>query len=111
MKGYLALACAAVGMSACLTPASAQLTPTGPEFPVNTYIPGDQHDPDIAADADGAFVAVWSSYDLYASTQDGSGSGVYGQLFDRNGQPIGAEFRVNETTTGDQDSPAVALSR
>ncbi len=112
MKGHLALACAALGMSACLTTASAQLTPAGPEFPVNTHIPGDQHDPDIAADADGAFVAVWSSYDLYhySSTQDGSGSGVFGQLFDRDGQPLGAEFRVNETTAGDQDSPAVALS-
>lgn len=110
MKGYLALVCAAVGMSACLTTASAQLTPAGPEFPVNTYIPGDQVEPDVAADADGAFVAVWSSGERYGLTQDGSGSGVFGQLFDRDGQPLGAEFRVNETTTGDQASPAVALS-
>src|SRR6185295_4893414 len=109
MKSYLALACAAFGMSVCLTTASAQLTPAGPEFPVNTYTPDDQLDPDVAADADGAFVAVWSSYD-YSQGQDGSRSGVFGQLFDREGQPIGAEFRVNETTTGDQDSPAVALS-
>jgi len=72
----------------------------------------DQLEPAVAADADGSFVVVWSSAPNYSNepAQDGSGSGVFAQRFDRSGQPVGPEFQVNETTHGHQDSPAIALN-
>lgn len=58
----------------------------------------------VAADADGDFVVVWVS-----DSQDGSGSGVYAQLFNADGSKRGAEFRVNTTTIGDQRHANVAM--
>ncbi|MCA9093375.1 MAG: hypothetical protein KDA68_07805 [Planctomycetaceae bacterium] len=55
-------------------------------------------------DDDGDFVIVWTSYD-----QDGSGSGIYAQRYNGNGIPQGSEFRVNSTTMGRQDNPAIAM--
>ena len=69
----------------------------------NTYQAGFQSDPDVACLADGSVVVVWSSYG-----QDGSFLGVYGQRLSAAGQRLGAEFRVNQTTAGNQRSPAVA---
>ena len=59
--------------------------------------------PSVAAWGDGRIVAVWQS-----KYQDGSGSGVYGQLFDASGTKSGTEFLVNSRTDGDQDGPRVA---
>ena len=78
-------------------------SPVGGEFLVNSYSTGDQHSPDVRKLANG-FVVVWTSH-----VQDGDGDGVYGQKFSVNGVPDGAEFRVNETTTGDQRTPRLAL--
>src|SRR4029453_15842460 len=68
-----------------------------PEFRVNSYTTGDQHDASVAIrDFSGLyanFVVVWSSL------QDGSGKGVFGQRFMANGAPVGPEFRVNTFTT------------
>jgi len=50
--------------------------PSGPEFRVNTFTPGNQFAPSVAADAVGDFVVVWNG-----PTQDGSGYGVLGQLY------------------------------
>ena len=78
-------------------------TPLGPEFRVNTHTTLDQRYPSIAADPAGNFMVVWRS-----SGQDGSGYGIFGQLYASSGSPLGAEFRVNTTTTGTQMHPAVA---
>ncbi len=59
----------------------------------------------IASDANGNFIAVWES-----DKQDGSGWGVYARRFNNNGTANGGEFRVNQTTTGDQVNPAVAMN-
>jgi hypothetical protein len=56
-------------------------------------------------DPDGNFVIAWQS-----AGQDGSGSGVFGQRFDRAGNPAGTEFPVNQFTTGAQLLPRVATS-
>ncbi|VTU01332.1 rhs repeat-associated core domain-containing protein : YD repeat protein OS=Isosphaera pallida (strain ATCC 43644 / DSM 9630 / IS1B) GN=Isop_2419 PE=4 SV=1 [Gemmataceae bacterium] len=71
---------------------------------VNTYVTGPQGGPAVAADAAGNFVVAWSS-----SGQDGSGAGVYAQLFAADRTKRGPEFRVNTFTTGDQIDPAVAM--
>ena len=77
--------------------------PAGGEFLVNTYTTGYQYFPAIAANADGNFAVVWVS-----SPQDGDLSGIYGKTFDASGTPLGAEFRVNQFTTGYQWLPRVA---
>jgi hypothetical protein len=85
------------------------VTPLGAEFQVNTYTFLDQSlfpnaNKPIAGDANGNFVVVWTS-----TGEDGSGLGVYAQRYNPQGVPQGVEFRVANTTAGDQLHPAVAM--
>jgi hypothetical protein len=75
----------------------------GSMFRINSVTLNDQRDPAIAADSAGNFVVVWSSYG-----QDGELGGIYGQLFDAKGRPVGGEFQVNNVTAGHQAAPQVA---
>src|SRR5688500_10836367 len=77
----------------------------GPEFRVNTYTNNDQLRPSVAADAAGNFVVVWDSL-----AQDGDGRGVFARFHDASGAPLGAEFRVNSWTTGNQQTPRIAAT-
>ena len=79
--------------------------PIGDVFPVNTTTTQDQSIPEVATDLDGFLVAVWTS-----DGQDGSGLGVFAQLFEEAGEPFGPEFQVNDTTAGDQTDPSVSMS-
>jgi hypothetical protein len=76
----------------------------GSEFLINTHTNDAQEDPRIAMDDGGDFVVVWRS-DL----QDGDAGGIYGQRFNASGLAQGAEFRINETTTGSQYWSDVAI--
>jgi len=78
--------------------------PAGSETRINTFTTGAQADAAIAMDAAGDYVIVWHS-----AGQDGSGEGVYAQLFSAAGTAQGPEFRVNTFTTGDQTKPVVAM--
>jgi hypothetical protein len=78
--------------------------PVGGEFKVNSTTKGDQLYPAAAMDGDGNFVVTWSSKD-----QDGSGWGVYAQMFSLAGITIGGEFRANATTAGDQQYSSIAM--
>lgn len=61
----------------------------------------DQINPDIAMDADGDFVITWQEY---------LGDwGIFAQRYDAMGIPVGSEFLVNSHTTGDQETPAIAM--
>ncbi|MGV6818578.1 MAG: DUF4347 domain-containing protein [Thiotrichales bacterium] len=75
----------------------------GGPITINTTTAGDQFDPDVAMDANGNFVVVWSS-------PDGSGGNdiVY-RLFDSSGNPLTGELTTNSTTAGDQQFAAVAF--
>jgi Ca2+-binding RTX toxin-like protein len=53
---------------------------SGAEFLVNSATVNDQHEPAIAALADGRFVVAWTDYSLTGA--DTSGSAVGGQIFD-----------------------------
>ena len=75
----------------------------GNEFQVNTYVTGRQEEPSIASFNNGNFVVTWDS-----ENQDGDGEGIYGQLFEGNGNKIGSEFQVNSNTNGFQSYPSVA---
>ncbi|HVZ50565.1 MAG TPA: Ig-like domain repeat protein [Pseudolabrys sp.] len=72
------------------------------DFRVNSYTPSAQQMSSVAHLASGGFIVVWQSYG-----QDGSGYGIYGQMFDANGKRKGAEMRINTTAVGDQTTPAV----
>src|SRR6185436_10881934 len=49
-------------------------------------------------------VVVWQSYG-----QDGDLGGIFGQLFDKSGKPVGGEFAVNATAAGHQARPQVSF--
>lgn len=83
---------------------SAEGTPLGDEFRVNTYTAGDQYWSSMAMDADGDFVITWRSVG-----QDGSGSGIYAQRYDSAGVAQGAEFRANSYTANDQWFESVGM--
>jgi hypothetical protein len=75
------------------------------EFPVNAHKPSDQSRPSVAAAAAGGFVIVWQS-----QNEDGSGIGVFGQLYNADGDLLDAQFLVNTITDGHQALPAVAMA-
>jgi hypothetical protein len=75
------------------------------EFQINTRTSRDQANAAIAMDPVGNFVIVWSSYN-----QDGNSNGIFGQRFDPNCTPIGNEFQINTTTSGNQKEPSVAMN-
>jgi alpha-tubulin suppressor-like RCC1 family protein len=75
----------------------------GGELRVNTATANDQTTPAISSFSDNGFVVVWTS-----RNQDGSGLGVYAQVFDNAGRKVNAELLINTTTTGNQSQPAVA---
>jgi len=77
--------------------------PRGSTLWVNSYHYYDQRFPDVAPLTDGGFVIVWESI----APQDGSGSGIFGQRFDRERKPVGGEFQVNESSQGNQTEPHV----
>jgi uncharacterized protein YheU (UPF0270 family) len=74
----------------------------GPEFRINSFTTGDQAFPAIASFADGSFVVVWSSYN-----QDRSDYGIFGAIFDKDGNKIVGDFGCNAYTTDAQTNPAV----
>ena len=83
----------------------------GGEFRVNTTTAGDQTHSSVAMAgglgvSPARFVVTWTS-----AGQDGSGLGVYAQVYSTLGVAVGAEFRVNTTTTGDQSNAAVSMNR
>lgn len=70
------------------------------DFPINGTVTGNQRAPRVAIDSDGDFVVTWTS-----DGQDGDARGIYARQYNANGTPNGAEFRVNQTTAGDQHAP------
>ncbi len=73
----------------------------GEEFQVNSYTTSRQHSSAVAVAAGGRFLVTWTSQD-----QDGSGNGVYAQLFSPHGSPLRGGFRVNSHTPADQEAAA-----
>lgn len=77
-------------------------TAVGGEVRVNTYTTGDQTYSTVSALSDGGWVVAWQS-----AGQDGSGLGVYPQIFKCDSTKRGTEHLVTQTTAGDQYQPAV----
>ncbi len=74
----------------------------GDEFHVNTYTNSNQHYPSICGLSDGGFVICWGSLD-----QDGSGSGIFGQIFENSGIKRGEEFQINTFASYWQKRPSI----
>lgn len=80
-------------------------TAQGIETQVNSYTSSVQHAPQVTALSDGGWVVVWVS-----SGQDGSGFGIYSQVYNADGSQQGNETRVNTYTANNQDfADVVAL--
>src|SRR5215510_5805461 len=84
----------------------------GDEILVNTATWNWQRDPAVAALTGGGYVVTWTSDATYGpDDHDGSGSGVYMQLYNADGTARGIETRVNTTIAGNQFlSDAVGLA-
>jgi hypothetical protein len=79
------------------------ITHIGDEIRVNATIDSDQKAPSVTGLANGGWVVTWQS-----ANQDGSGYGIYQQLFDKDGTPtFPSDLRINVTTAGDQTDPCV----
>jgi hypothetical protein len=77
--------------------------PQGGELAIfDTFAESQKSGPAVAADSTDDFVLVWQAQ------ADGDGSGVFAQLFQSGGQPLGAAFQVNQTILGDQAAPRIA---
>ena len=74
----------------------------GLETRVNTFTSGGQGQPQIASLADGGYIIVWES-----DGQDGSGKGIYGQLYDAHGHKLGSESHISATSINSQYNPSV----
>jgi len=79
--------------------------PLSAEFGVNTYTPGSQVRPAVAAAADGRFVVAWQDLG-----QDGNGYGIYAQRYDAAGARVGGEFHVSTYTLGHQSNESVGMA-
>jgi subtilisin-like proprotein convertase family protein len=77
-------------------------------FLVNSPTTGDQVTPDVAIDGEGNFVVVWAGVGI-SGLGEQDDAGVFGQLFDANGDSVGGQFGINQTADGIQSSPAVAM--
>jgi Ca2+-binding RTX toxin-like protein len=77
-------------------------TPLSDATLVNTGTLGHQLAVSAASLTDGGYLLSWAS-----ENGDGSSWGVYAQRYSATGNVIGAEFRINSTTTGSQTAPDV----
>jgi hypothetical protein len=80
--------------------------PLGEQFFVNSTRDGPQRYPQVAINDWREFVIVWESqFDPNVLERE-----IYGQRFDRLGEPTGVEFLINTYIEGDQRYPSVAIS-
>jgi hypothetical protein len=81
----------------------ANATSVGGEVLVNTQQAYSQNNPKIAKLSGGGYIVTWTS-----DSQDGSGSGVYGQIYASNENRVGGEIRINSVTADNQLQATVA---
>ncbi|MEM1181531.1 MAG: hypothetical protein AAGM22_24520 [Acidobacteriota bacterium] len=77
--------------------------PLSDEVQVNITESADQHNPSLAARADGTFAIVWESVG-----QDGSDAAAMARIYTSSGTPTTGEIQLNQTTIGDQENLDVA---
>jgi hypothetical protein len=60
-----------------------------------------QSEPEVCMDDFGNFMIAWSDY----NGSDGSGMGIFGRPYDKNGNPKSLDFQVNESSQDSQWEP------
>ncbi len=81
------------------------LNPLGVQFRVDgTYNLGIQDEPAIGCGSTGNLLIAWSERNGY----DGSLMGIYGRVYDSNGNPLATEFPINSITYASQWRPLIA---
>lgn len=75
----------------------------GGQFAINSYTLDTQNQISVAALTSGGFVTTWVS-----DGQDGSGAGVFGQVFDEDANQLDGELSINATAIGAQIDPTVS---
>ncbi|MGE4254642.1 MAG: hypothetical protein AB7E84_05435 [Xanthobacteraceae bacterium] len=78
-------------------------TPAGSDFVVNTTIAGGQYVSNITELAGAGFVVTWYGKEDGISI----GNDIWGRIYNANGVPVGNDFRINTTTTGEQTVPSI----
>ncbi len=86
---------------------SASGGPVGGVLQINSFTQGRQEFPRIAANPGGRFVVVWKSE---TSPGDTDGSSVRGRVFRADGSPVGNDFQVNVSTSGNQRQAVVGMA-
>ena len=81
-----------------------QWNKSGGEFLINTYTDGSQTSPSAAIDGEGNIVFVWLSFG-----QIGNNYELFGQIFNQNGNKLGGEFFIADTSNSAQHSKSVAF--
>lgn len=82
---------------------------TGAEFLVGSTTSARQTNSDVTFLSNGRLLVTWN--DVNGNTGDQNDGSILGQLYDGNGQKIGASFLVNSTTTsGQYDSRSAPLA-
>ena len=83
------------------------------ELAVTVNTASDQFEPQVGVAPNGRFVITWTDI----NNRDGggtigaqSGGSVWMREFDANGNPVGAETRVNQSTTGYQGYPVIDMN-
>ncbi|MCS7239389.1 MAG: hypothetical protein NZ899_14150, partial [Thermoguttaceae bacterium] len=84
------------------------LTAAVDQFRVNVTVAGEQTYPSIAMATAGNFVVAWSGRGEQPGQVDVSGQGVFTRAYDRDGNPVTGETRINNTVAGNQWMPSVA---
>ena len=83
---------------------SAEGSPVGGEFQINSYTTSSQLHPEAGPDGAGGFVVVWGSEG--SSGTDSDSYSIQGQRFASNGNAEGEEFQINSFTPDKQSFPA-----
>ncbi|XZE55261.1 putative Ig domain-containing protein [Planctomycetaceae bacterium SH139] len=74
------------------------------EILINQVTPGYQGNSDVSVGSDGNTIIVWEGTSGSAEPE-----GIFRRWFDANGTAISNQHRINATTSGTQNSPAVVL--
>jgi hypothetical protein len=87
---------------------SADGSPQGGQFQVNTYTTGLQQRPAVAADPDGGFLVAWVNDKAFPS--DPGVYSIQARRYAPDGSAVSAQFQVNTYSTGRLTTPSVAAA-
>ena len=76
----------------------------GPEFQINETSQGAQAEPSVTMFGNGNFIVAWQGNGI------GDSNGVFGRIFNADGEPLVGEFRLNEFTEGEQSHPKITTT-